>query len=74
VFSRFPIVALRTAAWPPAYSIMNRWPQDFAYCVDLGFRPFFPAGLAAVLIAMVTVSARTIRAGLINPIESLRRE
>jgi putative ABC transport system permease protein len=61
-------------AWPLAYFAMNKWLQDFAYRIDVGWRLFALAGVAALLIALLTVSAQAIRAALANPVEALRYE
>jgi len=61
-------------AFPVAWLGMNYWLQGFAYRVGISWWIFAIAGLAAVLIALVTVSLQTIRAALANPIRSLRSE
>jgi putative ABC transport system permease protein len=61
-------------AFPISWWAMNQWLQSFAYRVGISWWIFAIAGLAAVLIALVTVSLQTIRAALANPIRSLRSE
>ena len=61
-------------AWPIAWYAMNRWLQTFAYRIELGWGVFVLAGLSALLIALLTVSAQTIKAALANPVEALRYE
>jgi putative ABC transport system permease protein len=61
-------------AFPIAWWAMNQWLQSFAYRVGISWWIFAVAGLAAVLIALLTVSLQTIRAALANPIRSLRSE
>lgn len=61
-------------ASPIAWWAMNRWLEGFAYRVDIEWWMFFAAGLAAVLIALATVSAQAIRAAVANPVKSLRNE
>jgi len=53
---------------------MQQWLQNFAYRVDFGIWPFLWAGLAALIIALLTVSWQVIRAATANPVESLRYE
>jgi putative ABC transport system permease protein len=53
---------------------MNRWLQDFAYRTSLHWWVFVVAGALAVLIAVLTVSAKAIRAAAANPVKSLRTE
>lgn len=61
-------------AWPVAWWIMNSWLQDFAYRIQIGWWVFAVAGIIAVLIALVTVSFKAIKAALANPVRSLRSE
>lgn len=61
-------------AWPVAYFVMNKWLQDFAYRIDIGWWVFVLAGSSALLIALLTVSTQAIRAALANPVDSLRYE
>lgn len=61
-------------AWPVAWYAMNKWLQDFAYRIELGWLTFALAGGVALLIALLTVSAQAIRAALANPADALRYE
>ncbi len=61
-------------ATPLAYYAMNKWLQDFAYRTEISWWIFVIAGVAALLIAMATVSAHTIKAALTNPVKNLRTE
>ena len=72
-FTKWVIIA-NLIAWPVAYYLMNQWLQNFAYRIDLTIWPFLLAGLAALVIAFLTVSWQAIRAATANPVESLRYE
>ncbi|MEC3879933.1 ABC transporter permease [Parapedobacter sp. 10938] len=61
-------------ASPIAWWAMNRWLEDFAYRIDIQWWMFAAAGVAAVLIALLTVSWQAIRAAVANPVDSLRDE
>jgi putative ABC transport system permease protein len=61
-------------ASPIAYYFMYSWLQDFAYRIHISLWVFILAGLAAVLIAMITISFQAIRAAVANPVASLRSE
>jgi putative ABC transport system permease protein len=61
-------------AWPSAYLAMNKWLQDFAYRIDIGWWVFALAGGMALVIALLTVSTQAIKAALANPVEALRYE
>jgi putative ABC transport system permease protein len=53
---------------------MNSWLQGFIYRIDIGWTIFLTAGVAAAVIAFLTVIARTAKAALTNPADSLRYE
>ena len=72
-FGKLVIVA-NLIAWPVAYLAMNRWLQNFAYRVNMGFLFFVFAGVLALTIAIITVSFQSIKTALANPVESLRYE
>jgi putative ABC transport system permease protein len=61
-------------AFPVAWWGMNKWLQSFAYRIDISWWVFAVAGLSALLIALITVSFRAIKAALANPVKSLRTE
>jgi putative ABC transport system permease protein len=53
---------------------MTKWLQDFTYRVPLSWWMFALAGIAAVMIALLTVSYQSIKAALMNPVKSLKTE
>ena len=61
-------------ASPLAWWAMNRWLQDFAYRIEVEWWVFALAGTLAVGIALLTVSFQSIKAALMNPVNSLRSE
>ena len=61
-------------ATPVAYLAMSRWLDNFPYHVDLSWRIFLVAGLAALVVAILTVSYQSIRAALTDPVKALRYE
>lgn len=61
-------------ALPLAYYFMYGWLQHFEYHTDLSWQIFALTSAGAVIITLLTVSYQSIRAALINPIESLRSE
>jgi hypothetical protein len=68
------IVIANLFAWPIAYYAMNKWLQNFAYRISLNVWIFILSGLAALAIALLTVSYQSIKAATTNPIDSLRYE
>ncbi len=67
------LVALLIAS-PIAWWVMSSWLQDFAYRIEMRWWMFALAGLAAIVLAFLTVSFQAIRAAVANPVESLRAE
>ena len=61
-------------AFPLSYLAMNKWLQSFAYRINIGWWIFVVAGLAAIVIALATVSFQAIKAAIANPVKSLRTE
>jgi putative ABC transport system permease protein len=61
-------------AIPIAWYVMNKWLQNFAYRVDIQVWLFVLAGVAALIIALLTVSWQSYRAANKNPVEALRYE
>ena len=68
------IVISMFIAFPVAWYFMNKWLENFAYKVHLGWIIFFIAGSVAVMIALLTVSYQAIKAAIANPVKSLRTE
>ena len=61
-------------AFPVAWWAMNKWLQSFAYRINISWWVFAVAGLAALLIALLTVSFQAVKAAIANPVKSLRTE
>ena len=61
-------------AVPLAWWGMHTWLQDFAYRIDISWWIFIVAGIAALSIALLTISFQAIRAAIANPVKSLRTE
>ena len=61
-------------AAPIAYYFMDRWLSAYDYRIGISPWVFAWAGLGALLITLLTVSAQAIRAALQNPVTSLRSE
>ena len=59
-------------AIPIAWYGMNHWLEDFAYHVDIQWWVFPLAGLASILIAIVSVSSQSLKAAWVNPVDSLK--
>jgi putative ABC transport system permease protein len=72
-FLKLVLIAIIIAT-PLSWIFMTEWLKDFAYRINISWVVFIVAGLAAVLIALLTVSVRAIKAAIANPVKSLRTE
>jgi putative ABC transport system permease protein len=61
-------------SWPLGWWAMNTWLQNFEYRTAINWWVFVLAGLAAALIALLTISFQAIKAAIANPMKSLRTE
>lgn len=68
------ILIAALVAFPIAWYAMNDWLKDFPYRVTISWWIFGGAILAALLIALITVSFQSIRAAVANPVKNLRTE
>jgi len=69
-----PVIIAFLIAVPLGWWMMNTWLQNYAYRIKVEWWVFVIAGVAAVLITMITVSFQSIKAALANPVKSLRTE
>lgn len=67
------ILAIMIAA-PLSWWAMNKWLQNFAYRIQIEWWMFLLAGIAAIVLALITVSFQAIKVALANPVKSLRTE
>jgi len=61
-------------AWPLAWWAVRTWLQDYAYRIEISWWVFILAGVAAMMIAVITVSFQAVKAAMANPVKSLRME
>ncbi len=61
-------------AWPVTYYFISGWIDDFIYRTSIGAGPFALATVLAIVIAMLTTIFRSMKAAMVNPVESLRDE
>ncbi len=69
-----PIVLAFLVAAPISYFVVDRWLLDYAYRVSIDPWLFILSGVLALLIGLITVSWKTVRTALQNPVNSLRDE
>ena len=72
-FMKLVVIAI-VIATPASWYFMNKWLQDFAYKINIGWLVFVLAGLLAIVIALLTISFQSMKAALANPVKSLRTE
>ncbi|MNK97128.1 Macrolide export ATP-binding/permease protein MacB [compost metagenome] len=72
-FVKLVLIAILLAS-PIAWWTMNKWLEDFSYRIEIQWWIFAVAGIAALTIAILTVSTQAIRAANTNPIKTLRDE
>ena len=68
------VVIASAIAFPLAWWKMNDWLEDFPYRVNMSWWVFGIAILAALVIALLTVSFQAIKTAVANPVKSLRTE
>ncbi len=69
-----PVAVALLIAFPVAAWAMNKWLESYVYRISVSWWMFAIAGLAAVVIAFLTISYQSVKAALANPVDSLRSE
>jgi len=72
-FTKWVLLAI-VIATPIAWFAMHKWLRNFAYRIELSWWIFAIAGMLALVIALLTVSWQSWRAGTRNPVDALRYE
>lgn len=72
-FVKLVLISL-PVAFCVAYYFMSGWLEQYEYRVDFSWWIFPLAGVATLLITILTVSYQSFRAALANPVKSLRNE
>ncbi len=72
-FVKLVMIAFAIAV-PVGWFVMDMWLNRFAYHADPGLGVFVLAGILVLLLSVATVSWQSIRAALMNPVESMRSE
>ncbi|GHA54030.1 ABC transporter permease [Pontibacter akesuensis] len=70
-FALLVLIAIVLAS-PVAWYGMHKWLQDFAYRIDLSWWMFALAAVAALVIALATVSFQALKAALLDPVKAMR--
>ena len=72
-FTKFIILAFLISIYP-AYFLIDKWLENFAYRVDINPLVFILSGLIAFIVALVTVSFQSVKASQLDPARTLRYE
>ncbi|WP_421775502.1 ABC transporter permease [Gracilimonas sp.] len=72
-FTKLVLIAIAIAL-PVSWWMMDKWLSDFAYNPGLNWWIFAASGFLAVVIAWLTVSWQSVKAALVNPVQSLKSE
>lgn len=72
-FVKIVVIAFLIAA-PVASWLMTQWLNGFPYRINLSVWIFVGAGVAALSIALLTISFQALQSAKANPVESLRSE
>lgn len=72
-FVKLIIIALIIAT-PAAWYFMHKWLEGFAYRINMGWIVFAATGTFAIAIALITIGLQAVKAGMANPVKSLRTE
>ena len=72
-FLKLVIIAIIIAT-PVAWWAINKWLEGFAYRTNISWWVFAIAGLLALLVALMTISFKAVKAAVANPVNSLRSE
>ena len=77
IYSKEILLLLAVAfvvAGPGAYFLMELWLEDFQYSISISPIYFIAAFLLSMIIALVTISHRTISSALMDPARTLKNE
>ncbi|MFI5162190.1 MAG: ABC transporter permease [Sphingobacteriales bacterium] len=72
-FLKLVLISL-LVAFPISWYLMSNWLQSFAYRISMSADVFVLAGLATIVITILTISYQSVKAALANPVKSLRSE
>ncbi len=59
---------------PVSWWFLQQWLQSYAYRIDLSIWLFLIAGSLTMVIAFASLSIRTIKAAMANPVKSLKTD
>ena len=72
-FVKLVVIAILIAS-PLAWFFMQKWLDNYPYRIEISPLVFVGVGMSAIFVAVATVSFQSIKAALMNPVESLKSE
>lgn len=72
IFILISVAAL--IAWPLIYFIAKKWLENFYFRINPGVMSFLAGLMIAILVAVITISYRIMKAARVNPAQSLKYE
>jgi putative ABC transport system permease protein len=61
-------------AFPVAYYLLDKMLQDYAYRISIGWWMFSLAGVIVVVLTLLTVGWKAIKAATANPVKAIKSE
>jgi putative ABC transport system permease protein len=68
------VLIANSVAFPIALWAVDRWLQEYAYHIEIGWWIFVIAAIAATAIAFITIAYQAFKSAVANPVDSLRSE
>lgn len=68
------VLLANLVAWPVAWYFMDNWLSNFSYRIQMSVWTFVLSGLAALVVALLTIIYRSWVAASRNPVDALRYE
>lgn len=68
------ILLANIIAWPLAYIITGKWLEGYAYRINQDIAPYLTVCLFVFITAFSLIAVQCLKAGLANPVKSLRTE
>ena len=68
------IAVANVVAWPAVYYCANKFLQNYTYQIPVDIWTFAAAGFLSFVIAVLTISVHTVKAGIQNPVDAIRYE
>ncbi len=61
-------------AFPAAYYLLDKMLQDYAYRIDIGWWMFALAGIITIVLTLLTVGWKAMKAAMANPVKAIKSE